>query len=146
MGGAGIITGIYTARSGLTLLGRVLGNNGRPITVATIASIGYNVRDLTTQTNLAVGALSPAAVLFDSLQQADPRWDKDSATRPGKDGAWGYNFLATLPAAQFATLQDVDMVNSQVNPHRCRVDLAFAPVAGEPFRQAFEFTPITTWG
>ena len=141
----GVVTGIGVCGSGHTLMGRILGNSGVPITQASLASIAYAVRDLTAGTTITSGvALTISSVVFDSLQQADPRWTKDSASSVGEDGRYGYNFLATLPATLF-TAFDVDADTEEVTTHRYQVDVTFTPASGQPFRQAFQFPAVPTW-
>ena len=125
-------------------MGRILGNGGTPITVASIASINYAIRDLTAGSTTSTGTLTPGAVLFNDLQVADPRWTKDTERRPGADGRWGYNFLATLAATLF-TAYDLDTTTKVVTPHRYQVDVRFVPASGEPFVQPFAFTPVPVY-
>lgn len=133
---AAIITGqAIPMRSGVTLLARVVGNLGVPITQATLSSIQYALTDLGSPTGVSpvtgnLTTLAIALVIFDQLQQSDPRWTRDSAGSPGADSLWGYNFSATLPASLFTS------------SNRQRVDVVFTPLSGEPFRQPFEWTPI----
>lgn len=130
----GLITGIVVSGSGVTLMARILGNTGRPITRASLSSITYNVQNVTDATVEGTGTLTIASVVFDSLQQTDPRWTRDSADEPGEDGAWGYNFLATMAASLFADGGD-----------RIQVDVKFTPASGEAFIVPFSFVPVTTY-
>lgn len=132
----GVITGTVVAKSGVTLMARVLGNNGRPITRASLSAITYHVYNVTDAEDVSSGSgsLTIADVVFDDLQQNDPRWTKDAADLPGSDGRWGYNFLATLPASLFTAGGD-----------RIQVDIKITPVSGEPFVQPFQFTPRTVY-
>jgi hypothetical protein len=145
-GSIGIITGVFVAKGGATCMARILGNLGTPITRASIASITYNVQDLNTLLSTGNGVLTPANVIFDSLQQNDPRWDKDSAVRSGKDGQWGYNFLNLFSRTLFPAF-DVDNTTSPptVKPHRYRIDVTFVPVSGENFLAMFEGIALPTW-
>lgn len=142
----GIITGVVTAQSGVTLMARILGNSGRPITQASLLSITYKVRDLFDLISLGTGTFTISTTVFDDLQQGDPRWTRDSEHSPGPDFAHGYNFLATLPASLFPTaVYDVDPETGDVTRHRLQVDVTFTPVTGEPWVQPFSFQPIPTY-
>lgn len=125
-----ITTGIVVANSGVSLLARLVGNDGRPITRASISSIAYNVYNETDGENVASGSgtLTISDVVFDDLQTNDPRWTKDSEASPGKDGRFGYNFLATLPASHFTA-----------DGNRLRVSITFTPASGQPFVVLFSF-------
>lgn len=127
-----VITGSVAGKSGVVLLARIVGQNGVPITPATIISVTYTLTDLVTLAQV-VGSFVVASVLSNSLQ-IDPRWTIDSAARPGADKQWGYNFAATLPAS----------IMTSANRQRC--DVVFTPVAGEPFRVPFEWLPKQVYG
>lgn len=131
--------------SGVTLMARVRGNGGGLITRASLSTITYTVRDLTNATTIASAqSLTVASVVFDSLQQADPRWSRDSAAYPGGDSTHGFNFLATIPASHFDDVT-VDSSTYDVTSHRYRVDVKFTPTSGEAFIIPFEFTALATW-
>lgn len=143
MGTLGIVSGVVVAQSGITLMARVLGQAGQPITRASLSTITYAVRDLTDA--VAVQAAQPltiAQVVYDDLRQSDPRWTRDSAYHPGPDRAWGYNFLATLPAGLF---DDYDSDTGVVTHHEYQVDVKFTPVTGQPLVVPFRFRPVTTY-
>jgi hypothetical protein len=141
----GIITGVVVAQSGVTLMGRILGQNGEPVTQATLSAIAYTVRDLTDgTTTVSSTALTVSEVIYDDLQTADPRWTRDSESHPGPDDAWGYNFLATLPAGLFDDY-DQDEDTAEVTPHAYQVSVRFTPVTGQPFVAPFRFTPAPAW-
>lgn len=135
-----LITGqAIPMRSGVTLLARISGNAGVPITQATLASIQYALTDLGSPAGVnpvtgPLTALSIAGTVFDQLQQSDPRWTRDSAQAPGPDGNWGYNWATVLPAALFTS-----------SSNRMHVDVVFTPVIGEPWRVSFEWNPLTTY-
>lgn len=132
----GIVTGVGALGSGHTLMARILGNAGTPITQATLSGITYTIRDLTAQTTVASAqALTVSSVVYDSLQQEDPRWDLDAA---------GYNFLAVIPASWF-TDYDVDEDTGVVTSHRYQVDVEFTPVSGQPFVQSFQFQAVANY-
>lgn len=142
---AGAITGTVVGGSGVALMARVLGSNARPITQASISSVTYAIRDLTDAETDSTGTLTVGSVVFNDLQQYDPRWSKDSASKPGADGAWGYNFLAEFSSTLF---NDYDVETESpyvVTPHTYRIDVRFQPVSGQPFVVPFEFTPIPTY-
>ncbi len=134
-----LITGsAVPMRSGVALLARIAGATGVPITQASLSTIQYALTDLGAGPGVPpvtgpLTALSVAAVVFDQLQQQDPRWTRDSAQAPGADGLFGFNFLAVLPAALMTS------------PNRQHVDVIFTPVSGEPFRVSFEWSPLTTF-
>jgi hypothetical protein len=127
-----ITTQAVPAKSGVTLLGRIVGNAGVPITQASLTSpLTIVVTDLTKEAALAgsgaVNTLTPAVsgVVFDSLQTG-PLWTKDSAAAPGPDGLFGYNFAYLVPAANFNTPGD-----------KYQLDVKFIPVVGEQFVVSF---------
>lgn len=139
----GLITGIVVNRSGVTLMARLLGNLGTPITIATVASIAWKVSDLTTGLAVASGTFTVATTVFDSLQM-DSRWTLDNANALGPDQRYGYNFLAVLPAATFAAT----VLTGQANltpADRLRCDVTFTPVSGEVFAVPFEWVPIASY-
>lgn len=144
---AGIITGVVVGQSGVTLMARILGNSGTPITQSDISTIAYTIRNLTLGTTPVTStSLTVSSVVFNALQQSDQRWTADSQYAPGTDRRWGYNFLATLPAASFADLFAVDSASPfDVTPYKVQVSVVFTPASGQPFRQVFQFTPIPTW-
>lgn len=141
----GVVTGVGVLRSGVTLMARVLGNAGTPITQASLSTLTYTIRDLTAGTTItSAQSLTIASVIYDSLQQSDPRWTKDDADNLGPDDRHGYNLLAVIPASHF-TAVDVDSDTKQITAHRYRVDLLFTPVTGQAWIQPFEFTAVPTW-
>lgn len=141
----GVVTGVGVCNSGVTVMARIMGNVGTPITQATLSGITYTVRDITAQTTVAQDvALTISQVVWDSLQQADPRWDLDDADNLGADGRYGYNFAATIPAAKFASYT-VDSDTGNVTPHRYQIDIEFTPASGERFVQAFQFLGVPTY-
>jgi len=150
-GTLGVVTGVGILRSGITLLARIRGQDGRLITQASLSSITFTVRDVTTSTTItSAQALTISSVIFDSLQQSDPRWDKDDADNLGSDGSHGYNFRATIPASNF-TAVDVDSdpvppAPDRVTAHRFQCDVKFTPASGEAFFQPFSFTGIPVYG
>jgi len=146
--GVAVVTGqAVVNRSGVTLLARIVGNGGMPITQASLSTIQYALTDFGSgsptpgspgpanpaPTTGALASLTISSVVFDSLQQNDPRWTKDSAANLGSDGAWGYNFLATLAATLFTT----------ANRQQCVV--VFTPVTGQPFRCLFQWQPVESY-
>lgn len=126
-------------------MARILGQPGQPITRASLSAIAYAVRDLTLGTTTTTStALTISTVVYNDLQQHDPRWTRDSADRPGPDGAWGYNFLATLPAGLFDTY-DTDADTKQTTHHEYQADVKFTPITGQVFIVPFRFRPLTTY-
>jgi hypothetical protein len=147
-GAIGVITGgVVFGGSGAAVLGRILGAGGGVITSATIGSLAYTVTDLTTGLPVAQAVpLAPvASYVFDSLIY-DGSWDKDSPAHPGRDGRWGYNFLALLPANLF-TAKTQDPITLAWLPHTFQVDVQFTPalVAFPVFRQSWRATPLVTF-
>ena len=135
--GSGVITGVVPGQSGVTLLARVLGQNGAPITQATITSIAWTLTDLTAGAALASGTFTVASAVFDSLQ-LDPRWAADGV---------GYNFLGTLAASNFALASPSAGVPGQAPaPRRYQCDVAFTPASGEAFRVVFQFSALSVFG
>lgn len=142
----GIITGQTTGRSGVTLMARLRGAAGQPVTQASLSSITWQLSDLTAGTVAGSGTFAVASSIFDALQQADPRWQADSALVPGPDGSWGYNFLATLGAALFpvATLAPAQFGAAAV-PHLYQADVAFQPVSGERFTVSWQLNVVPVY-
>jgi len=122
------------------------GASGALITQASLSSISFTVRDLTdAETITSAQSLTVASVVYDDLQQSDFRWNQDSAATPGLDGAYGYNFLATIPASHFAQLDVRAESPFTVMSHRYRVDVLFTPTSGQAWIVPFEFTALATW-
>jgi hypothetical protein len=141
----GIVTGTALVGGGVTLLARVVGNAGRPITVASLTSIAYAVRDLTDALALGDDTVTVSDAVFDDLVTDDPRWNRDSSAAPGPDGRWGYNFAVTLPADLFADTFDVHETSNKVRRHRVQADVLFTPTSGEPFVVSWAWSPVPTW-
>ncbi len=141
----GIITGIVVTKTDVTLLARVVGNLGTPVTQATISAISWQVSDLTLGTVLGTGTFVVASVIFNSLQQADTRWVRDSATQLGVDKAWGYNFLAVIPASAYAGPALIAMANAYL-PDVLQADVTITPTTGNPFKLApYQWQPISSY-
>jgi hypothetical protein len=113
---AGMLIGKAVQDSGLTLLARVLGAAGAPVTQASLTSIAYAVQDVTTGVQIGTGALTIGTVIFDTLQ-TDAVWVKDAV---------GYNFKATLASTLFANGGDL-----------YQIDVKFVPVSGQQFKQSW---------
>lgn len=110
--------------SGATLLARVLGNAGTPITQASLTSISYKVFDLNAADPTAAtqtGTLTISAVVFDTLQ-TDPRWTVDDE---------GFNFAYAAPASWFSE-----------STHTYRIEYKFTPASGEAFWTVFTLTTV----
>lgn len=137
-----VITGVGPARSGVTLMARVTGNNGQPITQASLSTITYTVTNLGTGVEAAAVSLTIASVVFDNLQQGNPRWTVDSADAPGEDGRHGYNFLATIPASDFPAATAATTTPAAI---RYQVDVRFVPTSGEAFIGVFQFTALPVY-
>ncbi|MBY0523432.1 MAG: hypothetical protein K2R98_08530 [Gemmataceae bacterium] len=122
--------------AGVALMARIRGQAFALMTQASVASIAYTVTDLTLAANLGSGTFAVASTIYDSLQQQDGSWTKDSAVNLGQDAAWGYNWKAILPAAA------IPVANSG---NRMQVDAVFTPVSGEKFRIVFQFPTIKVY-
>ncbi len=127
-----IITGqSIPGKSGVTLMARLRGQDFTLITQASLTSIAWTLTDRTTGLAVANAPFTVATVIFDTLQQGDGSWSKDSKSATGPDGTWGYNFRAILPAANIVPAGD-----------RFQCDVVFTPVTGEPFRVVFQFQTL----
>lgn len=115
---AAILIGKAVQDSGLTLLARILGAAGAPVTQLSLASIAYAVQDVTTGVQIGTGTLTIGTVIFDTLQ-TDAVWTKDAV---------GYNFKATLASTLFANGGDT-----------YQIDVKFVPVTGQQFKQSWRF-------
>lgn len=135
---AGIITGIVSAKNDITLLARIVGQNGQPITQSSLSAITYAIRDRTNGTTITSGSLTIANVVFNALQQSDARWTKDSEAAPGADGLWGYNFLADFAGSNFPGRTASE--SESLPDISYRVDVQFATSGGYQFVQSWEFT------
>lgn len=137
-GTLGIVTGVVVSASGVTMMARIRGQGGSYITQASLSSITYSIRDLSTATTTGTGSLTVSSVVFDNLQ-LDNRWTKD---------AIGYNFRTTFASGSFDNF-DVgdsdDAIAYQITRHRYQVDIRFVPASGQGFNQPFQFSPIPTW-
>jgi hypothetical protein len=135
------------AQMGVTLLARIRGVNGAYITQASVVQITWTVLDVTAGVTLGTGSFTTTAAIYDSLQQQDPRWERDTAANPGPDGAWGYNFAATLPASLFpATLLAApDPLAGGAQGHEVHCEVVFTPVQGQPFRLLFIWQTVPSY-
>ncbi len=125
----GVVESKTVAKSGVTLMARVVGAGGTPITQASIGSISYAVQDVTEGTRVASGSISVAGTVYDSLQ-------------PWAEDANGYNFAWTTPASSTAyTPANVPFIQ----PHQFQVDVQFTPVSGEPFIVPFVLWAHPVW-
>lgn len=106
--------------TGLVVMARVLGQDGEAVTQASLDSIAMTSMDLDDYSSVATAALTISAVVFDTLQTADPRWTADQR---------GYNFLYAIPATAIPS------------PGKTyRVGLLFTPSSGQPFALAVDIT------
>lgn len=129
-----ITSAAIPGRSGITLMARILGNTGEPITQASISSIAYTVTDLSDDnTEITTGTFTVSASVFDNLQQADLAWTKDDVDNKGSDGRYGYNFKATVAAT---------IVTIALSGHTFQVDVRFTPASGQPFIVAFRVATL----
>lgn len=141
-----VTTGVILAGSGVCLMARIRGQGGQLLTAESLASITYQVANLTLGTVAAIGSLTPSQAVSDSLVQNDPRWTMDSSTQPGSDGSWGYNFLGVIPASAFG----VSAVSAQpfgpAPASVCRIDVVMTPNTGDqPFRVSFQATVLPVY-
>lgn len=132
-----VVTGVVTGPAGVSLLARLLGAAGTPVTRASLTSIGWSLADLTALAQLAAGTFAVATSVFDGLQ-TDPRWSADAV---------GYNFLATIPAASFTLAAlAAGAPGAGAAPRRYQADVLFTPASGEVFRVPFLFTMAPSYG
>jgi hypothetical protein len=130
--------GVIPSGTGVTLMRRVTGNNGLPITKASLTSIAWTLTDITNGMALGTGTFAISAVVFDVLQTADPRWAFDTV---------GYNFAATIPAAQTLPVASPSIQPAAGKPMRqLQCDVLFTPVTGEPFRSQFTWPAAQVYG
>lgn len=136
-------TGTCTPDSDTTLYARIRSKSGL-VTQATVSSISYSIYDLTDQASQTTGTFTVSSVIFDSLQQDDPRWTTDSAERPGTDGSYGYNFRATISAGDFS---DVDTYSKtgDPKPHQYQVDVKFTLADGQVLVHVWKLNQIVTY-
>ncbi len=131
------VTAVIPGGSSPTLLARVLGGMGTPITRASIAAIAWTVTDLQAGAIVGTGAFLTSTIM-NGLVQNDPRWTLDGAYSPGPDGLWGYNWLAGPLAASFfplaAPLPTPPGFPPAVTPRPYQIDVVFTPLAGGAFR------------
>ena len=131
------ITQAVPSKTGVRLMARIRGG-GVLLTQASVTSITAAITDLNLDAALSgsglisTTALTISAVIFDQLQW-DLTWQKDGPNNPAPmppagDGAYGFNFAWTAPAANFAN-----------GGHRYAVDVTIVPVLGEQFVLPFEF-------
>ena len=138
-----ILTGSGPGGSGISVLARVVGSLGLPITQATVTAIAWTLTDLTTGTVVATGTWTVSSAVYQALVQNDPRWTLDSPARPGSDGLSGYNLLGTIPASAFpvATPVVVPPGYPAPAPHQYQVDVRYTPAVGEQWVDTGYYTP-----
>lgn len=114
--------------SGNSLLGRIEGLNGQPITQASLTSIIYEVTDLSDESQVKTGTVTIANAVHDSLQtpSIDPRWTVDLI---------GFNF-------EFSNLRtDIP------NPKRAYLfEFLFEPASGEKWPIQYELNTLKVYG
>lgn len=142
-----ILTGTGPGGSGVAVLARVNGNDGQPITQATISTIGWTLTDLTAGSIVATGTWTVSSTIFQALQQQsqDPRWTLDTPAQPGPDGLSGYNLLGVIPAANFplGTPAPLGLGWPAPVPHTFQIDVVLTPTSGQPFRITGRYLPDT---
>ena len=141
---ANVIYGRSFGGSDTLILARIRNPlTGALVTIASISTITWTLRDLTAGTQAGSGSLTPSAVLFDSLQTGGA-WYADSAASPGDDGSTGYNFSWTISGTY---LQFTPAVDGQGNPlpHVFYATLTFTPTAGGGFKQVFSFPALAAY-
>lgn len=133
-----IVRGRTVASSGTPLFARIRNpNSGSLITQSSLSAITYNVRDLTAESTVGAGSLTPGDVVYDTLQTSSD-WTQDSSTSLGEDGSTGYNFRWTAPASLFVYTPDLDEEGTPIE-HVFQADVKFAPASGEAFVIPFRF-------
>lgn len=132
----GIIYGTGSGLSGVALMARVRGADGRLITRASISTIAYTVTNLTDAETAGTGTFTVSDTVFDALQQSDPRWTRDGEGNPGSDGSWGYNWAGVVPAVTFEAAA-MTSAGIAACPPRYQIDVAFTPASGQPFRVSY---------
>lgn len=146
----GYVIGVAVSQTGAALMARLRGNAGALITKTSLSTITYVATNLTLGTSAAAVALTIGSVVFDALQQSDPRWTVDSVDRPGSDGSYGYNFLAVIPASTFPlgvfATPLPGMPIAPPAPAKFQVDVVMTPTTGEPFRMPFQFPVLPVYG
>jgi hypothetical protein len=144
-----ILGGVVPGGSGVTLLARILGQTGKPVTQASLSTIGYAVTDLIAATQ-TTGSFSISTTIFDNLVQNDPRWTFDNQYTPGASGLWGYNFAGSLASTSFplATASAVPLGYpvQPAPPRPYQIDVTWTPVTGAAFKQSFAVTVLPTYG
>jgi len=132
MGDAVEIPGVVFANASATLLARMVGHDGLPLTPAAVTAVRYGVyvlgpSDPYLRTPVAGhqdAALAPAAVLFAALQN-DALWDVDDE---------GYNFRHAL---------DVSQQPAFPTPGRhYLVEYRLTPVAGQEIAARFRLWAV----
>lgn len=131
-------------------MARILGNNGNPITQGSISTIQYSVRNLTlgTTPTALTSAGNVASLVYDNLQQGDPRWSIDSANNPGEDGRHGWNFLLLLAASLFTAALTFTVESAapfRVTRYELQVSVVFTPATGQKFHVPYPFAAFPTW-
>lgn len=104
--------------TGLTIMARILGNAGTPITKASLTGITCKIWDRKSGANVATPTVTINDAVYDTLQTADPRWTKDDT---------GYNFLHVIPASALS-----------LPNKRYRAGYKFDPVTEEDFAMAVD--------
>ena len=123
-GSIGTITGDTFAKSGQTVMGRIYGHAGTAITQVSLSAVAYTVTRVASDKSESVtgqGSLTISDVVFDTLQDDDPRWEIDDT---------GYNFAALIPASCF-----------QEGGQFHRIAIKFTPATGEVFYQLWTTRP-----
>jgi len=111
--------------SGISLLARIVGQDGANITIASITAITCKIFNTRTKVELSTPAVVVADSVFDLLQ-TDSRWSADLT---------GYNFRHDLLATALAAGNGL-----------YRVEYKFAPVVGENFHVLFDVATIDLMG
>ena len=143
--GLGVITGTVVQASDVSLLARIRGAAGALITQASLSAIAWQVSDLTAGVVLGSGTFAVATSVFDSLVQNDPRWTMDSQQQPGADGAFGYNFAATIAASNFPPSTLTAPAMPPATPHRLQADVHFTDAGGGNWRVVWAWTPVVVY-
>lgn len=129
--------GFVSGLTGTTVRLRVVDEAGTVSTQATFSAISYLVTDQETYEQGTTTALTVSAVMFNSLQLTG--WTED---------AQGYNFKATIPAAEFSWSPETYPHRpppSARRPHLYRIDFKFTPATGEPLVVPVDLWVVPVW-
>jgi hypothetical protein len=131
---SGVYAARIIARSGVVLMGRVVGYDATSINQSAVNSLTYQIRDLESKSSGVVIPLVVGDCIFNSLQTGGG-WDADSV---------GYNFRTTLPAGTFVWEPELDSAGNP-KPRRFQVEIRLVPTSGEPYFLVWDLFVYPTW-